>query len=114
MRTVRVSGVEFDQNFGAGGEWYLGDEFIFLADLLQAGVHGWEYPATFAVHPEVSSGQLPGGKREAVARSAVFGRVYRRNAWLIRLMFLLRRATRFASLQHSWLFLVTPYGKKER
>lgn len=108
LEAVRSTGIEFDHRFGAGVEWYLGDEFIFLADLLRAGVRGLEVPATFATHADESSGHRAGGAREAEARAAVLGRVYGQHAWLSRVLFLLRRPTRFGSLKHSLTFLQSP------
>ena len=37
---VRARGIRFDERFGAGAVNYLGDEYIFCADLLRAGGRG--------------------------------------------------------------------------
>ncbi|MEY3374614.1 MAG: hypothetical protein RIT18_1245, partial [Actinomycetota bacterium] len=37
---IRRAGVNFDENFGAGAENFLGDEYIFIADALNKGLKG--------------------------------------------------------------------------
>ncbi|MGA1024512.1 MAG: glycosyltransferase family 2 protein [Aquiluna sp.] len=88
---VRQFGVVFDENFGAGSENYLGDEYIFIADLLRAGGKGEFVPITIATHPEVSSGSGWGTDRDRIARARVFNRVFGWLAPLVRLAFGLRR-----------------------
>jgi len=88
---VRQFGVVFDENFGAGSENYLGDEYIFIADLLRAGGKGEFVPITIATHPEVSSGSGWGTDRDRIARARVFTRVFGWLAPIVRLAFGLRR-----------------------
>jgi len=88
---IRQFGVVFDENFGAGSENYLGDEYIFIADLLRAGGKAEFVPITVATHPEDSSGSGWGTSRDRVARAAVFTRVFGALAPLVRLGFGLRR-----------------------
>ena len=88
---VRQFGVVFDENFGAGSENYLGDEYIFIADLLRARGKGEFVPITIATHPEVSSGSGWGTDRDRIARARVFNRVFGWLAPLVRLAFGLRR-----------------------
>jgi len=71
---VRVSdvkrlGVRFDERFGAGVENYLGDEYIFIVDLIRTGGRARFLPVTIASHPEVSSGSGWGTHRDRVARA---------------------------------------------
>ena len=88
---IRQFGVVFDENFGAGSENYLGDEYIFIADLLRAGGKAEFVPITIATHPEDSSGSGWGTSRDRVARARVFTRVFGALAPLVRLGFGLRR-----------------------
>ncbi len=88
---VRQFGVVFDEQFGAGSENYLGDEYIFIADLLRAGGKAEFVPITIATHPEVSSGSGWGTDRDRVARARVFTRVFGPLAPLVRVAFGLRR-----------------------
>jgi glycosyltransferase involved in cell wall biosynthesis len=87
---VRDKGIRFDENFGAGVEKYLGDEYIFIADALKAGLKGVFLPVPVAVHPKDSSGSGWGTRRDLTARAAVFSRVFGPIAPLIRVLFLIK------------------------
>ncbi len=100
---VRVSdvkrlGVRFDERFGAGVENYLGDEYIFIVDLIRAGGRARFLPVTIASHPEVSSGSGWGTQRDRVARAKVFSRVFGPLAPAARLAFGLRRLSELGGL----------------
>jgi hypothetical protein len=88
---VRQFGVVFDESFGAGSENYLGDEYIFITDLLRAGGKAEFVPITIATHPEISSGSGWGTDRDRIARAKVFTRVFGALAPLVRVAFGLRR-----------------------
>ena len=70
------AGVTFDENFGAGTENYLGDEFILVADANRAGLKCEYFPITISRHPRESSGTRFGTVEDARARSRVFTRVF--------------------------------------
>ena len=80
---VQAAGVSFDENFGAGAkDTYLGDEYIFICDLLSAGLKCVFEPIVLATHPTVSSGSGWGTDRDRKARSAVFDRAFKGNRTL--------------------------------
>jgi GT2 family glycosyltransferase len=87
---IKNKGIRFDENFGAGVDNYLGDEYIFIADALNAGLKGVFLPVPVAVHPKDSSGSGWGTKRDLTARAAVFSRVFGPTAPLIRALFLMK------------------------
>jgi glycosyltransferase involved in cell wall biosynthesis len=95
---VKKFGVRFDERFGAGVENYLGDEYIFIVDLIRAGGRARFLPVTIASHPEVSSGSGWGTKRDRVARAKVFSRVFGPLAPAARLAFGLRRLRELGGL----------------
>ena len=104
---VRQFGVVFDENFGAGSENYLGDEYIFIADLLRAGGKGEFAAITIATHPEVSSGSGWGTDKDRIARARVFTRVF---GWLappFRLAFGVRRLRELGGLRNLLRFVLT-------
>jgi glycosyltransferase involved in cell wall biosynthesis len=83
VSAVRSSGVRFDEDFGAGAEEnYLGDEYIFIADLLSAGLVCQFEPIVLATHPTDSSGSGWGTKRDRIARARIFDRVFKGNKTL--------------------------------
>jgi len=73
---VRASGVRFDERFGAGMSNYLGDEYIFIADLLRAGLRCDAVPYVFGMHPTHSSGALWSIGRDLPARAAAIERAW--------------------------------------
>ena len=87
---IRSAGVNFDENFGAGAENFLGDEYIFIADALNKGLKGDFLPVRVAIHPNESSGSTWGTPRDLSARAAVFSRVFGVTAPIFRALFLLK------------------------
>jgi hypothetical protein len=90
---VRSAGVRFDERFGAGAELYLGDEYIFIADCLRAGLRGYAIPSVLGVHPVESSGSRWGG-RDAHVRAVALNRVFGRAALPARTAFAVRARRR--------------------
>jgi len=83
LQAVRASGVLFDENFGAGApETYLGDEYIFIADLVSKALPCSFMPITLATHPTDSSGSGWGTERDRRARARIFDRVFKGNRTL--------------------------------
>ncbi len=75
---VKASNVLFDETFGAGAETtYLGDEYIFICDLIDAGQKCEFVPITLATHPSVSSGSGWGSDKDRVARARIFDRAFK-------------------------------------
>lgn len=103
---VRAAGLRFDERFGAGATLYLGDEYIFVADLLAAGLSGDAIPVVFATHPVASSGSRWGSTEDAHVRAVAVNRVFGRTALVPRVAFAVknrrslggwRRAVAFAT-----------------
>lgn len=84
---VRAAGLRFDERFGAGATLYLGDEYIFVADLLAAGLSGDAIPVVFATHPVASSGSRWGSAEDAHVRAVAVNRVFGRAAPVARVAF---------------------------
>lgn len=83
LEQVKAAGVLFDENFGAGAEvTYLGDEYIFICDLVSAGVRCDFVPIVLASHPTVSSGSGWGTDRDRIARALIFDRAFKGNRTL--------------------------------
>jgi glycosyltransferase involved in cell wall biosynthesis len=83
LQQVRAAGVLFDENFGAGAEkTYLGDEYIFICDLVSAGIRCDFVPIVLASHPTESSGSGWGTDRDRVARALIFDRAFKGNRTL--------------------------------
>jgi len=92
---VNTAGITFDENFGAGvKKTYLGDEYIFICDLISAGLRCEYLPVVLATHPTVSSGSGWGTKKDRVARALIFDRAFKGNRtlpYLVRIAFGLKK-----------------------
>lgn len=87
VESIKAKDVYFDEKFGAGVINYIGDEYIFITDLLNKGGNAIFLPITIAVHPKDSSGSLWGTERDLLARAQVFQRVFGSWAPLVRAAF---------------------------
>jgi hypothetical protein len=105
VESVRNKRVTFDENFGAGAENYLGDEYIFITDLLKKGGRATFLPLTIAIHPEESSGSRWGTDSDLRARAQVFQRVFGFTAPLIRTAFYLKNFSKFGGLKNLFRFI---------
>ena len=106
VESVRNKRVAFDENFGAGVQNYLGDEYIFITDLLKKGGKATFLPLTIAIHPEESSGSRWGTESDLRARAQVFQRIFGVTAPLIRIAFYLKNYRKFGGLKNLLKFSV--------
>jgi hypothetical protein len=100
VESAKSKGVTFDERFGAGADNYLGDEYIFIADLIDKGGAGVFLPLTIAIHPIESSGSRWGSDSDLRARAEVFQRVFGDRAPLIRIAFYLKNLRKFGGLKN--------------
>ncbi len=103
---IKKASIRFDENFGAGAENYLGDEYIFIADALRAGLKGFFLPIVIATHPTDSSGSFHNTKQDAIVRSRIFTRVFGTWAPVIRLLFILKPPSKKFGFRNSIAFLI--------
>jgi hypothetical protein len=87
VESIKSKDVYFDEKFGAGVSNYIGDEYIFITDLLNKGGTAMFLPITIAIHPKDSSGSLWGTERDLLARAQVFQRVFGSWAPIVRAAF---------------------------
>jgi len=106
LDAIREAGITFDENFGAGADNYLGDEYIFIADALKKGLRGEFLPIRVAIHPKESSGSLWGTPKDLNARAAVFSRVFGAWAPLFRALFLLKSRKGRVGMFNSMKFII--------
>ena len=76
LAQVRAKGLRFDERFGAGADLHLGDEYIFITDLLRAGLCADAVPVIFGTHPHVSSGCQWGRTDSDHARAVTLNHVF--------------------------------------
>jgi glycosyltransferase involved in cell wall biosynthesis len=76
LEAVRASGVRFDPRLGVGATIALGEELVFLRDLVECGLRGRWVPTPIARHPDDTSGD-----RMARRTDASLARVVGALAW---------------------------------
>lgn len=103
---IKVAGIKFDENFGAGAPNYLGDEYIFIADALRAGLKGQFEPIVIATHPTESSGSLRNSTADRSARAKVFTRVFGIWAPLMRTLFVVKPPSKKFGFINSLRFII--------
>jgi hypothetical protein len=103
---IKGAGIKFDENFGAGAPNYLGDEYIFIADSLRAGLKGQFEPIVIATHPTESSGSLRNSPSDRSARAKVFSRVFGIWAPLMRALFVAKPPSKKFGFTNSLLFII--------
>jgi hypothetical protein len=103
---IKSAGIRFDENFGAGAPNYLGDEYIFIADALRAGLVGQFEPIVIATHPTESSGSLRNSTADRSARARVFTRVFGIWAPFMRTLFVLKPPSKKFGFINSLLFII--------
>ena len=108
---IRSAGVSFDENFGAGTDNFLGDEYIFVADANKARLKCEYFPITFSQHPKDSSGTRFGTDADARARSRVFDRVFGWFATVPRALLWLRNPVRFGSIVRGLRFVTGAFPR---
>ena len=104
---VKKHAVLFDEDFGAGAKNYLGDEYIFITDLLSKGAKCVFAPISIAMHPANSSGARWGEQQDRIARARVFKRVFGPMAMPVRLAFALRRMTELGGVANAAKFVIS-------
>ena len=109
--SFRRKRITFDENFGAGTENYLGDEYIFIANACSKGLSCEFIPSIVAIHPSDSSGTRFGTTQDARARSLVFQKVFGPLAPLARLGFVLKNPIRFKKLSLILNFIFGRFPK---
>lgn len=105
LDAIREAGILFDERFGAGAEFYLGDEYIFISDALSAGLKGVHLPVVIATHPTESSGSRWGSEMDLAVRAEVFNRVFGWKAPIYRLAFLIKTKNQYPGLKKSLKFI---------
>lgn len=103
--TIRARGIRFDENFGAGAVNYLGDEYIFISDMVKHGLKAHFLPITMAIHPTESSGSGWGTHADLRARSVIFTRVFGPLAFLVRALFIARHRDKVSGLSDFARFI---------
>ncbi|MCG7630326.1 glycosyltransferase family 2 protein [Epibacterium sp. MM17-32] len=102
---VQALGVQFDSEFGLGATYGLGEDYIFVCDLLRAGGKGQAFPVETGAHPHASTGDKWDDPDVMRARQAVIWRVFRGGALAVRLAYAVRHRRNLGSARAMWRFV---------
>ena len=90
LSSIKKYQLYFDNRFGLGAKYPMGEEYIFLTEAYKKGLNIYYCPETIVFHPEVSTGLKQ--KDELIfAKGAVFARVFGIRALLVNIYFALRK-----------------------
>jgi glycosyltransferase involved in cell wall biosynthesis len=103
-RAVSDAGVLFDTGFGIGARYPLGEEYIFVTDLLAKGLKGRSFPVVTGRHDGPSSGDHWADPELLRARAAVLRRVFGPTTLPVRLAYAWRHRMRFHSARAALRF----------
>jgi glycosyltransferase involved in cell wall biosynthesis len=73
--SIIKNNLKFDDMFGLGSKYNIGEENIFLKDCLTSNLNVIHIPKEIVIHPEESSGVL-WNEKQCYSRGAVFKRMY--------------------------------------
>lgn len=99
-KSIEDKKLKFDENFGLGTEYSTGEEIIFLTDALRKGLKILYLPIPIVIHPDDTSGMNLDDKNLVQAKGALFYRMFKWKAYLILIIFSLkkRKYSRFGLL----------------
>ena len=106
--------IKFDENFGLGTNFYMGEEAIFVSDVIKSGLKVGFVPEQILSHSQVTTGHKTAISKIYFAQSAVFYRIFGKMYlfWIaLKLIFDLKQSKiNFTEVVH--LFKQAQKGKK--
>lgn len=88
-KSVQDAKLRFDENFGLGARFPLGEEAIFINDALKKGLKIRHMPLDIVVHPYESTGKVYTGKN-MIARGAQLARIFGYLAFFVNFAFFIK------------------------
>ncbi|WP_281699512.1 hypothetical protein [Cetobacterium somerae] len=90
IKKIKENCIKFDERFGLGAEYAIGEEAIFLKECLDKGLKILYLPKVLVIHPKESTGDRldEEGLRN---KGAVFQKIYKNKDILIGMIFILKK-----------------------
>lgn len=101
---VRAAGVQFDPRFGVGAQHPVGEDYIFVCDMLSAGLHGKAFPVMTGAHNGLSTGDNWEDATIMRARRSVLDRCFGGWSPAVRAVYALRHRKRLGGMRGAWGF----------
>lgn len=109
VSSIRRASLRYDERFGLGARFPSGEEAVFLSDAHRSGLRIVYFPLVLSYHPFASSGKVF-SLDSAVARGAVFGRLFGMLGYFASVVFVWKkrrffsgRKVLFAYLKDCWI-----------
>ncbi|MBY8963899.1 glycosyltransferase family 2 protein [Flavobacterium sp. D11R37] len=85
LQNVKNTGCRFDERFGLGAQFGMGEEAIYLSCLLQNNLELYSYPETIVIHPKLSTHTSISVKDKYYIQGAFFSKLLGSNYmyWLL-------------------------------
>lgn len=107
VSSIRQKNVRFDTNFGIGARYPIGEDYVFVTDMLAQGCLGQAFPIITGYHDGPSTGDKWNDRIILEARKAVLKRVFRRLHLLVRLGYTMRHYKKFSDRKDAVHFLLS-------
>jgi len=88
-KSIQDAKLQFDENFGLGARFPLGEEAIFISDALKKGLKIRCVPLDIVVHPYESTGKIYTNKN-MIARGAQLARIFGYPAFFVNFAFFIK------------------------
>ncbi|WP_333808155.1 glycosyltransferase family 2 protein [Flavobacterium sp.] len=74
--SIKTKDLIFDENFGLGSTFYMGEEAVFVSDAIRKGLNIGFMPQTILLHADLSTGEKTSSSELYFVQSAVFYRIF--------------------------------------
>jgi len=104
---IKRAGLRFDPRFGVGAAHPIGEDFIFVCDILGAGLQGRSVPVVTGAHHGASSGEIWDDPRVLSARKAMLRRCFGPMGRVVQMIYGIRMRRHFATWRAAACFAFT-------
>ncbi|MBE1295628.1 MAG: glycosyltransferase [Rhodobacteraceae bacterium] len=106
LAAIRAADLRFDTEFGLGARYPVAEDYIFVCDILRAGLAGMSLPVVTGSHPHDSTGDNWSDPDLMRARQAMISRVFGPWAPLMRLAYALKHRRRMGGVGRAVRFVL--------
>ncbi len=98
---IKENHIFFDEDFGIGAQYQVGEDFIFIADILKKNGNIVHYPIDIVKHGEFGTGGML-SDNVIVGRGAVFRRVFGKLSFIVNIYFAIKNKKKYKAKYTFW------------
>lgn len=98
---IKENDILFDENFGIGAQYPIGEDFIFITDILKKNGNIVHYPMDIVEHGEFGTGGIL-SDNIIFGRGAVFRRVFGKISFLVNIYFSIKNQKKYQKEYTLW------------